>query len=64
MKVSAMSRMFSQLGTPAAAKREVAVPNAGDHVIGSYIKSGDLSSVQREAFRFGSEVLGMKPRGR
>jgi pimeloyl-ACP methyl ester carboxylesterase len=64
VKVSAMSRMFSQLGTPAAAKREVAVPNAGDHVIGSYIKSGDLSSVQREAFRFGSEVLGMKPRGR
>lgn len=62
VKVSAMSRMFGQLGTPAASKREVAVPGARDHVIGSYIKSGDLSTVQREAFRFGAEVLGLKPR--
>lgn len=64
VKVSAMNRMFGQLGTPAAAKREVAVPGAGDHVIGSYIKSMDLATVQREAIRFGVEVLGMKERVR
>jgi hypothetical protein len=53
---------LGRLGTPAASKREVAVPGARDHVIGSYIKSGDLSTVQREAFRFGAEVIGLKPR--
>jgi pimeloyl-ACP methyl ester carboxylesterase len=59
VKVSAMHRMFRRLGTPADAKREVAIPGAGDHVIGSYLKSMDLATVQREAFRFGAEVLGM-----
>ena len=63
VKVSAMHRMFRQLGTPAASKREVEVPGAGDHVIGSYIKSSDLYTVQREAFRFAVEVLGMRPKG-
>jgi pimeloyl-ACP methyl ester carboxylesterase len=63
VKVSAMHRMFRQLGTPNGAKREVAIPGAGDHVIGSYLKSKDLSKVQREALRFGVEVLGMKAEG-
>lgn len=57
VKVSAMKRMFVQLGTPAALKREVAIPEAGNHVIGSYIKSKDLESVEKECERFGIEIL-------
>lgn len=57
VKVSAMKRMFEQLGTPASLKRQVAVPNAGDHVIGSYIKSKDLETVEDECEKFAVEVL-------
>jgi len=57
VKVSAMKRMFRQLGTPDSLKREVAVPNAEDHVIGSYITSKDLATVEKEAIRFGEEIL-------
>ncbi len=57
VKVSAMKRMFDQLGTPAALKRQVALPNTGDHVIGSYVKSKDLQSVEDECERFATEVL-------
>ena len=57
VKVSAMKRMFTQLSTPDSLKREIAIPNAGDHVIGSYIKSKDFESVQKECERFALEVL-------
>lgn len=60
VKVSAMLRMFDQLGTPADLKRKVAIPNAGDHVIGSYIKSKDVQSVMDETEKFGVEVLHIK----
>ena len=48
VKVPAMKEMFQQLGTPANLKKEVAVPNAGNHVIGSYIRSKDVVTVERE----------------
>ena len=57
VKVSAMKRMFNQLGTPPALKRQVAIPNAGDHVIGSWIKSKDLQSVEDECEKFAREIL-------
>jgi esterase/lipase len=57
VKVSAMKRMFKQLGTAENMKRQVAIPNAGNHVIGSYIKSKDIESVMRECEKFGREVL-------
>ena len=57
VKVSAMKRMFAQLGTPAGLKRQVQIPDAGDHVIGSYIKSKDLQSVRNECEKFGIEIL-------
>jgi pimeloyl-ACP methyl ester carboxylesterase len=57
VKVSAMKRMFRQLGTPENMKREVAVPNAGDHVIGSYIKSKDVETVLSECEKFATEIL-------
>lgn len=59
VKVSAMKRMFRQLGTPDSLKREIAVPNAENHVIGSYIKSKDIETVERETERFAKEVLHM-----
>ena len=57
VKVSAMRRMFRQLGTPDSLKREIAVPNAGEHVIGSYVKSKDVQTVGDECEKFGKEIL-------
>lgn len=57
VKVSAMKQMFEQLGTPVALKREKPMPNTGDHVIGSYIKSGDVAGVEVEITKFMMEVL-------
>lgn len=59
VKVSAMKRMFRQLGTSDSLKRAVPIPGAGDHVIGSYIKSKDVAAVEKECERFAREVLGM-----
>ncbi len=61
VKVSAMKRMFKQLGTPDSLKRSVPIPGAGDHVIGSYIKSKDYESVEREAVNFLQEKLQLVP---
>jgi esterase/lipase len=61
VKVSAIKEMFSQLGTPADKKREKAMPNTGNHVIGSWIRSKDVPGVEREAELFMTEVLGIKP---
>ncbi len=57
VKVSAMKKMFRQLGTPDSLKREIAVPDAGQHVIGSYIKSKDVRTVTLECEKFGKEIL-------
>ncbi|MFC0774436.1 alpha/beta hydrolase [Terrimonas alba] len=61
VKVSAMKRMFRQLGTPDSLKREVATINTGDHVIGSYIKSKDVQTVINECEKFGKEILHLPP---
>ena len=45
VKVSAMKTMFEQLGTAAANKQMVELPNVGDHVLASPIKSKDVESV-------------------
>jgi pimeloyl-ACP methyl ester carboxylesterase len=60
VKVSAMKRMFGQLATPAGQKRYIAVPGAGDHVIGSSIKSKDVRKVEEESERFAKEILKLK----
>lgn len=60
VKVSAMKRMYSQLATPDSLKRQVPVPNAGDHVIGSYIKSKDIQTVEEQCEKFAMEILQMK----
>jgi hypothetical protein len=52
-----MRAMFEQLSTPDSLKKQVAIPGAGDHVIGSYIKSKDIASVQREIHQYAEQVL-------
>lgn len=59
VKVSAMKRMFNQLGTPDSLKREIPVPEAGNHVIGSYIKSKDYKTVEAACEKFATGVLKM-----
>lgn len=60
VKVEAMQKMYDELGTPADKKRKVAVPNAGNHVIGSFIKSHDVATVEKEIEKFMDEVLRLK----
>lgn len=57
VKVSAMKRMFRELGTPDSLKKEIPIPNAGDHVIGSYIKSKDVKDVEIACEKFGVDIL-------
>jgi esterase/lipase len=57
VKVSAMKEMFEQLATAPALKRSIAVPQAGDHVIASPIKSGDVETVAKETKKFMEEIL-------
>lgn len=60
VKVSAMLKMYDELGTPDSLKRKQAMPNAGTHVIGSYIKSHDVEGVQKEIEKFMTDVLHLK----
>ena len=57
VRVDAMRDMFQKIKTPKSLKREKALPNTGDHVIGSYIKSGDVQSVINESISFLREVM-------
>ena len=60
VKVSAMKEMFDDLATTAKLKREMAMPNTGDHVLGSPLKSHDATGVQKEIEKFMQETLGLK----
>jgi esterase/lipase len=60
VSVPAMKEMFTQLGTPAASKRAIPLPNTGNHVMASPIKSKDVEGVERETGKFLEEVAGMK----
>jgi esterase/lipase len=60
VKVEAMHKMFANLSTPLDQKRAVSIPEAGNHVIGSYIKSKDVPRVEHEIEKFMKEVLGLK----
>jgi len=57
VKVSAMLSMFDQLGTPSAQKRKQAMPNTGNHVITSPIKSNDVEGVEKEVEKFMREII-------
>ncbi|MBC7616500.1 MAG: alpha/beta fold hydrolase [Pedobacter sp.] len=45
VRVDAMLKMFDELGTPAKDKQKIALPKAGNHVIGSSITSKDIEGV-------------------
>ena len=55
VSVPAMLKMFDELGSKTKIKEDI--PNAGDHVIGSYIKSKDLLSVKNAIERFMEKTL-------
>ncbi len=59
VKVSAMLKMFDQLGTPEDKKVKVAFPNAGDHVIACELTSGAVDDVITETIKFGKEIMGL-----
>jgi pimeloyl-ACP methyl ester carboxylesterase len=61
VSVEKMLEMFDQLGTAAAKKKQVAIPNAGNHAIGSYVKSHDLLTVEQEISQYCETILGLKP---
>jgi pimeloyl-ACP methyl ester carboxylesterase len=61
VKVDKMLTMFDQLGTPPGLKRKQAMPNTGDHVIGSWITSHDVQGVQREIESFMKDILKLSP---
>ena len=57
VSVPAMLRMYGELGTPANQKIKEAMPDVGDHVMGSYIKSKDLLEVQQAVEQFMQKKL-------
>lgn len=61
VKVDAMLDMFDALGTPADKKQKHAIPEAGNHVIGSKLRSGDVASVMKYTEGFMENVLQLKP---
>lgn len=61
VKVSAILEMHSQLATPDSLKVAMAIPGAGGHVLGSYLVSKDLESVNEAIRKFAVDRLGMKP---
>lgn len=61
VSVAAMLEMYEQLGTPDSLKRKKAFPEAGNHVISSYIRSGDWKGVMGATDQFLSEVMHLQP---
>ncbi len=57
VKVSAMLKMYDELGTPTDKKEKHALPNTGNHVIASYITSKDISSVEKAIGKFSAKHI-------
>ena len=61
VSVKHMREMFSQIGTPESQKREVAIADAGTHIIGSSIFNQNLESVWQPIIQFCEEILNLIP---
>lgn len=61
VSIPAMLKMYDELGTPKEKKIKESIPNAGNHVIGSYIRSKDLLSVQQAIEGFMEKTLQIPP---
>jgi esterase/lipase len=57
VSIPAMLKMYGELGTPAELKQKKAFPEAGAHVIASYIRSKDWHGVERETDKFLSDIV-------
>ena len=57
VKVSAMLKMFDELGTTAQEKEKHPLPNTGNHVIGSAITSKDIPSVEKAINEFAKKHI-------
>ena len=57
VKVTAIQKMMQQIATPANLKMEMAIPNAGNHVIASPIVSNDIVSVEKATAKFMQEKI-------
>ena len=57
VKVSAIQKMMQQIATPSNLKMEMAIPNAGNHVLASPIVSKDIVSVEQATAKFIKEVI-------
>jgi esterase/lipase len=57
VKIKAIQKMMQQIATPANLKMEMAIPNAGNHVIASPIVSNDIVSVEKATAKFMKEVI-------
>ena len=60
VRVGDIKRMMERIATPDNLKRAVAMPNAGDHILGSPIKSKDVAGVIDETKKFLIEVMKLK----
>jgi pimeloyl-ACP methyl ester carboxylesterase len=61
VKVSEMLKMHERLGTPRDKKVKIAIPNAGAHVLGSPLASGDVPAVEKACADFAIQTLDMSP---
>jgi len=57
VRIDAMLKMFDELGTAPELKKKIAIPNGGNHVLGSYITSKDLPSVETSIDNFVGNIL-------
>jgi esterase/lipase len=57
VSVPAMLEMYDQLGTPQHLKQKKAFPEAGDHVLTSYLSTENYDAVTREVLQFLSDKL-------
>jgi pimeloyl-ACP methyl ester carboxylesterase len=63
VKVSAMLKMYNQLGTPENLKQKIAFPGAGCHPIGCKLFSGAWKDIELASFSFAEAKLGLLPIG-
>ena len=57
VKVGAIQKMMQQIATPSNLKMEMAIPNAGNHVLASPIVSKDIVSVEQATAKFIQELI-------
>ena len=61
VSVARMKEYYQQVSTEDALKVEMAFPDAGRHVITSYMSSEDVEGVMNATFDFADRVLNLKP---